>query len=110
MIAVLTVVVALGAAGLVVGQFAVAGRQARSAADLTALAGAVARQSGGDACRAARPLARDNRAELVDCEVVGDQLDFVVTVRVRVSVRTRLPGAPRAVEAVAHAGRESEQG
>lgn len=107
MVAVLALVVLLGGAGLLLGRYAVAARQARSAADLSAMAGATARQQGGDGCRAAAELARANRARLLQCEEVGDQLDFVVTVRVRLPVPTTVPGAPQAVEAVAYAGVES---
>jgi len=35
---------------------------------------------------------------------VGDAVDFVVTVRVTVVVRTRTPHMPRTVAAEAHAG------
>jgi hypothetical protein len=38
------------------------------------------------------------------CDVVGDTIDFVVTVQVSVIARTRIPHLPRTVAAQAHAG------
>lgn len=46
-------------------------RQAESAADLAALAGAVALQDGRDGCAAARRVAARNEGELVACSVDG---------------------------------------
>lgn len=56
-------------------------RVAQSAADLSALAGAVVQQRGGDACGTAAQVAAANHAELRRCTVVGDD----VTVEVGVS-------------------------
>lgn len=55
-------------------------RQAQSAADLTALAGAQTLVRGGDACQVAAQVARANDARLARCEVV--RRDVVVSVRV----------------------------
>ena len=67
-IGVLATVAVLGAGfgGVVVDQHRVA-----AAADLAALAGAVAHQSGEDACAAARDVARRNDARLSECGVAG---------------------------------------
>lgn len=54
-------------------------RQAQSAADLTALAGAQTLVRGGDACRAAASVARANGSRLDRCEVVDR--DVLVSVR-----------------------------
>jgi len=96
-------VLLMGAAMLVAG-FAVAHHRARAAADLAAVSGAMVFAQGGDACRQARRSAQDNGASVRSCEQVGDQIDYVVTVRVAIPVRTRVRGLPDRVEAVAHAG------
>ena len=74
------VVLLVGLAAAFVTATAAAHRRAQSAADLAALAGAVARQRGEDACGGAADVARGNGAELTACEVLGD--DVRVTVRV----------------------------
>jgi secretion/DNA translocation related TadE-like protein len=74
------VVLLLGLAAAFVTATAAAHRRAQSAADLVALAGAVAQERGDDACSSAADLARGNGAELVACEVLAD--DVRVTVRV----------------------------
>jgi len=98
------VVLLLGAVALLVAGYEIAYRRARVAADLAALSGAAAFAQGGDACRQARRSAADNGAWALSCDQVGDQIDHVVTVRVRVEVSTRLRGLPDGVEALAHAG------
>ena len=68
--------------------------RARAAADLAALSGAVAYQQGRDGCAEARRLASVNGAGLAACEDVGDQVDFVITVRVTVgTLRRKLSSA-----------------
>jgi secretion/DNA translocation related TadE-like protein len=104
MTGVLGVVVALSSAALVIAGYAVGYHRARAAADLSALSGAAAFQGGRDACAQAARTARQNGARLDHCDVVGDAIDFVVTVRVSVIARTRIPQLPRAVTAQAHAG------
>ena len=74
------VVLLVGLAAAFVTATAAAHRRAQSAADLAALAGAVARQRGEDACGGAADVARGNGAELTACEVLGDRgraLDFL---------------------------------
>jgi secretion/DNA translocation related TadE-like protein len=105
MAAVMGVVVSMGAAVTVVAGYLVAHHQARSAADLAALSGAAAYTRGEDACGQARRIAQQNGAKATSCARVGDEIDFVVTVRTAVPAQTRLPGLPRVVEAEAHAGR-----
>lgn len=105
MVAIMAVVVALGAAVTVVAGYLAGHHRARSAADLAALSGAAAYAKGEDACAEARRTARRNGARVARCDQVGDPVDFVVTVRVVVQVRVRSPGLPRRVEAEAHAGR-----
>jgi secretion/DNA translocation related TadE-like protein len=105
MAAVMAVVVALGAVATVVAGYLAGHHRARSAADLAALTGAAAYAQRQDACAEARRTARRNGARVTHCEQVGDQVDFVITVRVVVQVRVRSPGLPRRVEAEAHAGR-----
>lgn len=55
--------------------------QARLAADLAAVAGAVAHNYGDDGCAAARQVAELNRAELVACH--PEDMDIVLTARVK---------------------------
>jgi secretion/DNA translocation related TadE-like protein len=105
MTAIMSVVVALGAVATVVAGYLVSHHQARSAADLAALSGAAAFAKGDDACAQARRTAQQNGARATHCDRAGDEVDFVVTVRVVVEVRVRSPGLPRRVEAEAHAGR-----
>ena len=74
------VVLLVGLAAAFVTATAAAHRRAQSAADLAALAGAVALQRGEDACSGAADVARGNDAELLACEVLDE--DVRVTVRV----------------------------
>lgn len=97
-------VVVLLAGLLAVGSAAVAAHRMRSAADLAAIAGAMRRQSGGDAsaaCAVAERTARANGARGVQCRVTG----AVVEVRVSrpVDLAGYLPGVPPA-KAGARAG------
>jgi len=100
----LGVVVLLSATALLVAGYEIAYHRARAAADLAAVSAAATFEGGGDACGQAALSATDNGARLLACDRVGDQIDYVVTVRVRVEVRMRLRGLPTSVEAVAHAG------
>lgn len=107
-VAVMAVVISLAVAGLVLGGYLVAEHRAQQAADLAALGGAVEFERGGSVCARARTVAVANGGRLLSCSQVGDQLDFVVTARVRVSTGwsrlAGLPGLPSSVEAVAYAG------
>lgn len=104
MAGVMGVLVLLSCAAMVVVGYAIATHRARAAADLAAVSGAAAFGRGEDACAQARRTAADNGARLVRCEQVGDQVDYVVTVRVAIAVRVRLTGLPRQVDSLAHAG------
>jgi secretion/DNA translocation related TadE-like protein len=104
MAGILGVVVALSSAALVIAGYAVGYHRARAAADLSALSGAAAFQEGRDPCAQAALTARFNGARVDGCSQVGDALGFVVTVRVSVEARTRIPQMPRTVAAEAHAG------
>ena len=89
--------VAAGAAGAAVGAARVARHQARTAADLGALAGAIHVIEGrAVACAAAERLVIANGAAIVSCEV--RDLDLVVRVEVDV------PGLPGPARAAARAG------
>lgn len=98
------VLVLLAGAAVVVAAYAVAYHRVRAAADLAAVSGAAAFVQGHDACAQARRSAADNQARLLDCDQVGDQIDYVVSVRVGLDVATRIRGLPRRVEARASAG------
>ena len=80
------VVVGIAALLLVGGVARATGERVRGAADLAALAGARAQADNADACAAARSSARGNGAEVVACRVSGDEVEFVVTVSVRLPV------------------------
>lgn len=81
---------------------AVAAHQARSAADLAALAGAGAAQEGPSRpCAAAADVATRNGADLTGCAVA---VDGSVLLAVRVPVALRLPGGPAGSVARARAG------
>jgi secretion/DNA translocation related TadE-like protein len=104
MIGVIAVVVTLSGAALLIAGYATGYHRARAAADLSALSAAAAFEQGRDACAQARQTARQNGAWVDRCGLVGDAIDFVVTVRVSVTARTRIPQLPRKVATEAHAG------
>jgi len=89
----LAAAVAVGLGGLLVAK-----RQAASAADLAALAGATAVQDGAAGCAAAAATATANHADVVSCQEQGDVVDLEVSVQVR-----SLPGVEQ-VSARARAG------
>ncbi|MDQ7908354.1 flp pilus-assembly TadE/G-like family protein [Phytohabitans sp. ZYX-F-186] len=94
------VLVGLGAAGAAVGAARVARHEARAAADLGALAGAMRILEGPDtACARAGELVSRNGGRLAACTVDG--LDLVVAVEVDV---TPLPGLTRTARVAARAG------
>ena len=107
MAGIMGMVVTLGAMAMLVAGYVVGYHRARAAADLAALSGAAAFTTGGDSCAEARRTARLNGARVTRCGRVGDDIDFVVTVRAVVDVRSLLPGLPKEVEAEAYAGRIS---
>jgi secretion/DNA translocation related TadE-like protein len=74
-------------------------RRVASAADLAALAGAAAVQSGRDGCASAGAVARRNAARLASCAVTGS----VVTVRTTRETRPLL-GRRLMVRSAARAG------
>lgn len=89
-----------GVAGAAVGTARVGRHQARTAADLGALAGAVHAVDGtAAACAVAARYVAANRGRLTGCEVDG--LEIVVRVEVAV---TPLPGTLRYAAAAARAG------
>ena len=104
MVGVVAVVTMFGFTGIVVAGYAMAAHAARAAADLAALSGATDVAAGGDGCSTARTVTQANRAVLDSCSRVGDQVDFVLTVQVAAPVALSVPGLPRSISAVAHAG------
>lgn len=103
-VGIMSVVLVLSSAAVVIAGYALSYHQARAAADLSALSGAAAFQQGREPCAEAALTARQNGAEAYSCSQVGDAVDFVVTVRVSLVVRTRIPNMPRTVRSEAHAG------
>ena len=79
-VAMIGVLVLVGAALGVVGAMIQAHRVAQSAADLAALAGAEARARGRDPCATAASIARANGATLYSCAVEGLDVRLQVTV------------------------------
>jgi secretion/DNA translocation related TadE-like protein len=104
MVGIVGVVIALSSAALIIAGYAVSYHRARAAADLGALSAAAAFQQGRDACAQATLTAKQHGAQVERCDVVGDAIDFVVTVRVSLATPTRIPQLPKAVTAEAHAG------
>jgi secretion/DNA translocation related TadE-like protein len=79
-VALLSVLLLVGAALGVVAGMVWAHRSAQAAADLAALAGAAGLQQGGDACGAAGRIAGANHARLISCRVQGEDVSVEVTV------------------------------
>jgi secretion/DNA translocation related TadE-like protein len=104
MIGLLGILLAFGTTAIWAAGYLAAAHQARAAADLAALSAAVAIEAGADGCAVAGRVAVDNGIRLSVCDLVGDQVDFVVSVEVVRPVRTGVPGLPAEVTAVAHAG------
>ena len=103
-VGVMAVVGVVAVVATVAAAYLVVGHRARAAADLTALSGAAAYAEGRSPCAAAARLARANGARLQTCDQVGDEVDYVVSVAVRVDVGLRVPGLPRSLTGRAHAG------
>lgn len=70
--------VALTLVGVAAGVNVVKARQAAVAADLSAVAGAVAAQEGDKACEAAERIASANRARVLTCEIDGEDVQVTV--------------------------------
>lgn len=101
-VAAIGVLLILATAGLQLGAAATAAHRARTAADLSALAGATALQEGaGSPCGRAAQIAGRNQARIVDCSVGAEES---VSVRVSMPVSTRWPGVPDRAVASARAG------
>ncbi len=79
-VALIGLLLLVGAALGVAGAMVHAHRVAQSAADLAALAGAEARGSGRDPCAASAAIARANGASLDSCAVEGLDVRLQVTV------------------------------
>lgn len=97
-----TTLVVLTVAALAGGRVLVAQRRAASAADLAALAGAVAVQQGEAACDAVRRTVSRHGSRLQRCEVTGDHVRVTVIREVglvagrRVRVAAQAHAGPRA--------------
>lgn len=109
-LAVVAVLALVASVVALVGWGALGAQRLRSAADLSALAGARAVAGGGDGCAAAERTARLNEVSLRRCRVDGDEVTFVVTVVVRADLGSRLPDAAQPQEAQALAGNLDVEG
>lgn len=98
------VVVLITGVGLLLGAVVVGRSRVQGAADLAALAAAEEQRAGGEGCGVARASAQRNRVRLVRCGVAGDEVEFVVTVRVAAALPVGLFGLRSDAEAVAYAG------
>ncbi len=96
--------VTVASVGVLALTYSATARAVRAAADLVAVSGAQAYGRGGDACAEARRIAGRNDVDFGTCSVTGDQIDFVVEVRVSRRVGWRLPGLPEQVASTAYAG------
>lgn len=76
----LGVLMLIGCALAVVAAMVTAHRSAQAAADLAALAGAVAARDGADPCAAAGSVAADNGADLTRCATDGADVTVEVEV------------------------------
>ncbi|HAM45517.1 MAG TPA: hypothetical protein DCM67_10930 [Propionibacteriaceae bacterium] len=101
---VVAVLMLIAGVGVFAAVVALAQRDADNAADLSALSGAAAFAAGQDPCPAARRIAASNGVEVRQCRVIGDLLDFVVTVEVQRRV-TLVLGVEPTVRSEARAGR-----
>lgn len=70
--------VVLTLVGAAAGVNVVQARQAAVAADLSAVAGAVAAQEGDAACTAAEEIAAANQARLVTCRILGEDVQVSI--------------------------------
>ena len=85
--------VVLTLVGVTTGVRVVQARQAAVAADLAAVAGAVAAQESDDACKAAGSIAKANRARLVTCEIDGEDVQVSVQRKERKATSRAGPAA-----------------
>lgn len=92
-------ILAVAVAVLLVGRAAVAAHSARSASDLSALAGAHALREGENACAVATSVAAANGAAVGVCTIDGDD----VVIRAEVAVDLGVLGT-RTASAIARAG------
>lgn len=79
-VAVLGLLLLVAGALAVVGAMVVAHREAQSAADLAALAGARSLADGGDACAVAAEIAAANGARLTACDILDRDVRTTVVV------------------------------
>lgn len=101
----LLLVSGLAAAAVVVCLLQLVAHRVQGAADLVALTAAQARNQGtGLPCEAAIRAAESAEVRLDVCDSVGDELEFVVTVRVSGDTGRALLGVPFRAEATSHAG------
>jgi len=78
--------------------------QARSAADLAALAGADAISAGREPCAVAKTTATSNKAKMTACTVDSNGVDFIVRVTVQVDAKPRLAMGPHQFTQTSQAG------
>lgn len=75
--------VAMVVLGLIWGlAYRAAHHRVQGAADLVALAGAEELRRGGDACAKAKKTAAANEVTVTECQIAGDEIDYVVQVHV----------------------------
>ena len=77
----------LTGAVMIYGLFTYEAHRIQGAADLAAIAGAEAQREAGPGCGAASDSAERNRVSIVKCTVTGDEVEFVVAVEARATLR-----------------------
>ncbi len=95
-----------------VGSWLIAKHTAGDAADLASLSVAQAALSGeadDQACATGRAIARRNRAEVTECDIVRLPDEVAVKVTVSVSAPQSIPGLPKEVVMTAYAGNPGQQ-
>lgn len=103
-IAAIGVVLVLAVGLGIVSGYLLALHRARQVADLAALSAAHEFTEGAEACQAAENIAKADKARVTDCAVIGDAIEFAVTVGVAVPIHPAIPGLPAQVETRASAG------
>lgn len=101
---VVVLVVGLAVAVASFGVVRAVGVRLQGAADLAAIAGAEAQRANHEACAAARASAAANVGSVVRCDVVGDEVEFVVTVALEAPAALWPVGAVGTLRAHANAG------
>lgn len=103
-VAAIGVVLVLAVGIGIVSGYLLALHRSRQVADLAALSAAHEFAEGGEACQAAESIAKTGNARMTDCTVIGDAIEYAITVDVAVPINPAIPGLPTQTKARASAG------